>query len=131
SPLARIFYYADEKYNISERVLTKEEMRRIVDEILPKIIEDNIREFLAKELSLQESICEAKDYDVDACLLRFRKVDTAVEIKWKDKVELSEIKVASKKLDLVKPRRKILFVIDKNKIKNVDGIEVMDISDFL
>ncbi len=131
SPLARIFYYADEKYNISERAISTEEMKRIVDEILPKIIEDNIREFLAKKLSLQETICEAKDYDVDACLLRFQKVDTAVEIKWKDKIELSEIKEANRKLDLVKPKRKIFFVIDKSKVKSVDGIEIMDISDFL
>ena len=35
-------------------------MKRTVDEVLPKIIEDNIREFLSIKLSLQESVCEAK-----------------------------------------------------------------------
>ena len=131
SPLARLFYYADEKYNISERVLTKDEMKRIVDELMPRILEDNIREYLAEKLSLQESVCEGKDYDVDACLLKFKKVDTAVEIKWKDKIDSDEIERASKNLDIVKPRRKLLFVPDKSRIKNkVEGIEVVDISDF-
>ena len=84
SPLVKLFYYADEKYNISERDITKEEVGRIALEIIPKLVEDNIREFLAQKFGLSEAIIETKDYEVDVCLLRFNKPEMVVEVKWKE-----------------------------------------------
>ncbi len=130
SPLARLFYYADEKYNISERTATTEELRRIVEEIIPKIIEDAVRESLAEKFGLQEMIYEAKDYDVDACLVRFQKVEIAVEVKWTESIGEKEIRGTEEKLGRSNPKRKILFVIDKEKIKmKVSNLEVMDVTD--
>lgn len=132
SPLVRIFYYADEKYNISERTPSEAELERIVDEMMPKIIEDNIREFLAEKFGLEESVIEAKDFDVDACLLRFKKPEIVLEVKWKNKISEKEIDNAIENLKKINAKKMIFFVPDKNKIKmKRKEIEVVDILDFL
>lgn len=130
SPLAKIFYYADEKYNISERNPSLEEIKRIVDEILPKIVEDTVRELLAEKMGLEENILETKDFDIDACLVKFKKIDTTVEIKWKDRIRDKEIEKIIENLEKVNPKTKLLFVPDKTKIKT-KKIKVVDIFDFV
>lgn len=129
SPLARIFYYADEKYNISERKLNEKEIKRIVDEIMPRIVEDNVREFLSEKFGLEETVVQAKDFDVDGCLLKFKKPEVALEVKWRQKVNTDEI---SKNLKKVNAKKHLLFVPDKRKIgvENKD-LEVVDILDFI
>jgi len=132
SPLMRIFYYADEKYNISERKPSQQEMERIVDDIMPRVAEDSIREFLSDKLGLEESLFEAKDFDIDACLLRFKEPEVAVEIKWKAKPDSEDVSKASASLGRIKVKRKILFVQDKKLLgKAPEGIEVADILSFL
>ncbi len=130
SPLATIFYYADEKYNISERRLSHREMERIIDEIIPKIVEDNIRGLLSEKFALEESIFEAKDFDIDVYLLRFKKPEIAVEIKWGEKFKKREIRRIKNNLKRTNAKRVILFVPDKEKIKSED-IEVIDILDLI
>lgn len=127
SPLASIFYYADEKYNISERTLNEGEIRRIVDELMPRIVEDNVRETLSEKYSLRESIFETKDFDVDVCLLKFKKPEIAVEVKWGEKINLEKIK---ENLSKVEARRSMLFVPNKSKLTG-KGIEVIDVSNLI
>ncbi len=131
SPLVKLFYYADEKYNISERDITKEEVGRIALEIIPKLVEDNIREFLAQKFGLSEAIIETKDYEVDVCLLRFNKPEMVVEVKWKEKLTKTEINRVEEVLCKVKAKKKYLFVQDKSKIKSKLSVDVVDITDFL
>ena len=130
SPLVRIFYYADEKYNISERRVTEGELERIVDEIMPLLVEDSIREFLAEKLGLEESVAQAKDFDVDGVFLRFKKPEALVEVKWRETIKTSDISEHLKKL---KTKKSYLFVPDKRKImtETVLGMNVVDILDFL
>jgi len=129
SPLSRIFYYADEKYNISERKLNEKEIERIIDEIMPIIVEDNIREFISEKYGLEESLFEAKDYDVDGCLLKFKKPEIALEVKWGKKINIEEVENNLKK---IKAKKKLLFVPDKRKIKIKDSsIEIIDILDLI
>jgi AAA+ ATPase superfamily predicted ATPase len=130
SPLVRIFYYADEKYNISERRVTEGELERIVDEIMPLLVEDSIREFLAEKLGLEESVAQAKDFDVDGVFLRFKKPEALVEVKWRETIKTSDI---SDQLQKLKAKKSYLFVPDKRKIKGdiALGMEVVDILDFL
>jgi AAA+ ATPase superfamily predicted ATPase len=99
SPLARIFYYADEKYNISERKLNEKEIKRIVDEIMPRIVEDNVREFLSEKFGLEETVVQAKDFDVDGCLLKFKKPEVALEVKWRQKINTDGISKNLKKIN--------------------------------
>jgi len=130
SVLAKLFYYADEKYNISERKPDEKEMERIIDGIMPKAIEDNIREFFADKFGLKEAIVEAKDYDVDACLLKFKKPEMVVEVKWKKKVSEDDIVKAEKNLGKIDAKKKMLFVPDK-KMLHSSILDIVDISDFI
>ena len=49
----------------------KKKSKRIIDEIMPILVEDNIREFISKTYGLEEALFEAKNYDADGCLLEF------------------------------------------------------------
>ncbi|MEA1924837.1 MAG: AAA family ATPase [Candidatus Altiarchaeota archaeon] len=130
SPLAAIFYYADEKYNISERRLNEKEIERVVGELMPRIVEDNIRELLSEKHALEESIFEAKDFDVDACLLKFNKPEIVVEIKWGEKIKERDLGKIRETLGKLDARRFMLFVPYKDRVKARD-LEVIDISDLL
>ncbi len=128
SPLARLFYYANEKYGISERKLTSEEAMRIVQEIMPRIVEDNVREYLSEKFGLSESVIEAADYDVDGCLLKFKKPSIVLEVKWKPKISSSDKDKAEKNLSRFESAEKILFVQDKRGIYS-NTLKVIDVSD--
>lgn len=131
SPLTNLFYYADEKYNISERDVTEGEVGRIVHEIMPRIVEDNIREFLAQKFALSEAIIESKDYDIDACLLKFNKPEVIAEIKWGKNISSDELRKAVSDLSRIKAKKKYLFVPDKQEISSKFGISIVDITDFV
>jgi len=128
SPLAKIYYYADEKYNLTERKASEKELEMIIDELMPRIIEDNVREFLAEKNGLIESIIEAKDYDIDACLLKFNKVEIAMEIKW-GKLNKRDILKAEENLKKLDSKQRALFVTDKDKIDS--NLKVWDVTDLI
>lgn len=128
SPLSKIFYYIDEKYNLSERKISEAELINIIDELMPRIVEDNIREILAEKYGLKESVVEAKDYDIDGCLLKFKKPEIVLEVKWK-KVDKKDISISEKTLGKINAPKKILFVPNKKKISS--NLEVMDVEDLI
>lgn len=135
SPLIRLFYYADEKYNISERKLqlSEKEIGRIIAEIMPKSVEDSIREFFSNKFGLAEMVFEAKDYEADGILLKFKKPEVALEVKWKEKINEDELFKAEKTLSQINAKKKFLFVPDKTRIKQKQKFtfEIVDISDFI
>ena len=102
--------------------------RSIIDELMPRIIEDNVREFLAEKNGLIESIIEAKDYDIDACLLKFNKVEIAMEIKW-GKLNKRDILKAEENLKKLDSKQRALFVTDKDKIDS--NLKVWDVTDLI
>jgi len=124
SPLARIYYYADEKYNLSERKMSDGELLRIIDELMPRIIEDSAREALAEKNGLTETVIEAKDFEIDGLLLKFKKPEIALEVKW-GKIGEKEIRRVEEKLGKTQAKNKILFVQDKTKIRS--NIQTMDV----
>ena len=127
SPLVRLFYYADEKYNLSERKAGDKEILGLVDEIMPRIIEDTIRESLAEKEGLHETIIESADFEVDGYLLKFKKPQIALEVKW-GTLDQKIITKVEEHLAVVDAPRKILFVPDKKRIKSAT-LEVMDVTD--
>ncbi|MBI5636144.1 restriction endonuclease, partial [Candidatus Micrarchaeota archaeon] len=129
--LARLFDYCDENYNISERTPSVEEVSRVVGELMPRLVEDCVRELLAEKEGLAESIVEAKDYDVDACLLKYKKPHIAVEVKWKDKITVEDVKKAEKALGATRAPQKLLFVPDKRKVTVSTALKVVDVTDFI
>lgn len=128
SPLSRRYYYADEKYNISERKMTEKELESIVGELMPRLIEDAVRETLSEKNGLVESVIEAGDFEVDGYLLKFKKPGIALEVRWK-KLGKKEIRETEEKLGKLDAPQKILFVQDKSKIKS--KLRVIDTEDLL
>lgn len=130
SPLARMFFYADEKYGITTRDITLKEAYRVVEEMMPHIVEDSVREFLADRFGLAEMVFEAKDYGVDGVLLKFKKPAVILEVKWGEQLDGSTAKAVKENLNRIEAGRKILFVRDKGNLK-IEGIEVLDTSDLM
>ena len=131
SPLAKIFYYADEKYNISEREVGKEEIQEIVEKVMPRIVEENVRETIAKKNGLRETIIDKGDYEIDGYLLKFKKPHIALEVKWGN-LNKNDLKGVEEKLEKIEAKRKILFVPDKRKVSlNASWLEVMDPKDLI
>ncbi|KAA0006134.1 MAG: hypothetical protein FE039_00445 [Thermoplasmata archaeon] len=129
SPLSRIYYYADEKYNISERKISVKEMERIINEILPRIVEDNVREFISEKYGFEETLFEAKDCEVDGCLLKFKKPEIALEIKWGKKIDIQMVEDNLKK---IKAKKKLLFVPEKKEFKTIKReIDIIDVFDLI
>ena len=96
---------------------------------MPRIVEDNVREFLSERFGLEETVVQAKDFDVDGCLLKFKKPEVALGVKWRQKVNTNEI---SKNLKKVNAKKHLLFVPDKRKIGVIDkNLEIVDILDFI
>lgn len=128
SPLVRIFYYADEKYNLSERKVGDKEILAVVDQIMPRIVEDAVREFLAEREGLHETIIESADFEVDGYLLKFKKPQIALEVKWGE-LDRKDLTTVEEHLASIYALRKILFVPDKKVIKST-ALEIMDVTDF-
>ncbi len=126
SPLARLFYYASEKLGLSERNVPDKQIDEVIKLLIPRIVEDNVREFLAGKYGLNETIIEEKDYDVDGYLLHHKRSEIALEVKWTAK--LDKIETIREKLISVGSRRHILFLQDKGDLQ-VSGIELMDPAD--
>lgn len=123
SPLMKLYFYADEKYNFSEES-SPEKAKLILSELIPVIAESSIREFLAHKYGLREAIISEKSREIDVCLLRFKKPYLLGEIKWK-KINRKELNALKDKLKGFKNR--FIFVPDKSKLKDK---EVKDITDF-
>lgn len=128
SPLSKIYYYADEKYNLSERKVSEQELLPIIDEIMPKIVEDAVRLLLAEKYGLRESIVEGSDFEIDGCLLKFTKPEILLEVKWK-KVKKDDVQKAERNLLGREAKTKILFVPDKKGIRT--KLELMDVNDLV
>ncbi len=128
SHLIHLYYYADEHYNISERDPSMKEMDRIVDDLMPHLIEDQIREYLAKKHGLTEGVIETSEHDVDVCLLRFQKPQIVGEVKWKDEVSRSDVKRAEEVLSKYEADKRFFFVPDKESVRS-DELEIKDVDD--
>uniref|UniRef100_A0A7V3YLN4 DUF234 domain-containing protein n=1 Tax=Candidatus Caldatribacterium californiense TaxID=1454726 RepID=A0A7V3YLN4_9BACT len=68
---------------------------------------------LAKRLGLEESVAEAKDFEVDGCLLRFEKPEVALEVKWREKLADTEVRKIAERLERFGARRKMIFVPER------------------
>jgi hypothetical protein len=126
SPLSKIYYYLDEKYNFSETKITAEELMPVLKELMPRLVEDNIREFFSEKYGLRESLIESKDFDVDGCLLKFKKPEIALEIKWGD-LDKEDILRSEEILEKIDAPKKFLFVADKKGINS--KLNVVDVHD--
>ena len=94
--------------------------------MIPRIVEDNVREFLSIKYGLMETIIEDSDYDVDGYLLHYKKPEIALEVKWRNSIKhISEIET---KLLAINAKRHLFFVQDRTNLSS-DRITIMDVND--
>ena len=132
SHLIEMYYYGDEKYNLSEMDFDNKHVKLIIENIFPRIVERYVRSFLARKFGLGEAIIKEADYDIDGYLTKFKSCEIALDVKWKKEIDGKDIANAEETLSKVKSKRKLFFVPDKNKVKyKGDEMEVVDFGDFL
>lgn len=131
SPLVRLYYLADERYNLSEQQLPGDLLDEFLAQNLPLVIEDAVREALAQKLGLIEQVYEDKDFGVDGMLLKLKKLNMVLEVKWRTTIKHEEMRRITENLLAFKAKRHVLFVPDKEKVAVVNCIEVMDPKDLL
>ncbi len=125
SPLMKLFFYADEKYNFSEEA-NKEKARLILNELIPKLVEFSVRGHLAYKHGLREAIITEKDREIDICLLKFNKPFLVGEVKW-GKISEEDIGKVEENLEKFKVK-KVLFVPDKKAVfSDIDVIDAFDL----
>lgn len=130
SPILKIFYYLDERYSFAERDTSKKELEIYLNEIIPRIMEDSIRNFIGQIIGMKLFLFEAADFEVDGIYSKFKKPKVALEVKWKKNVRKEDLRRAEENLSRLNVSRKILFVPDKKGLYS-DKIEIMDINDFI
>ena len=65
---------------------------------------------------------------VDACLVRFKRPEMVVDVKWKGVVTKEDIANAEKNLGRTGAKERFMFVQEKKGLKS-DGLEFLDVSD--
>ena len=128
SPLIRLFFYAEEKFAISDRSVSGKEIEEILSILLPRIVEDNVREIISLHENLVETIIEDSDYDVAGYLLHFERPQIALEVKWGNKIK--DISKIENKLLTIIAEKRVLFVTDRTNLSS-EKISLMDVSDLL
>ncbi len=130
SPITRIYYHADEKYSIADRDVSQKESNRYVEEIFPHIVEDSIQEMFAKKYGLSLFVHHDPNNEVDGIFTKFKRPTLALEVKWKKKISMADIRRAENSLGRISAPRKVLFVPDRKGLHSED-LEIMDISDMV
>ena len=115
---------------LSRRELTDAEAKRILEAVFPRIVEDNVRECLSQKYGLEEQVLGEADYDVDGVLVRFKKPEVLLEVKWRKKVTAADIKNTEAAMDRIDAKRRILFVQDKKGLRS-KVLDIIDASDLL
>lgn len=118
----------DERYGVSERDASAEEIKRYISEIMPRVVEDKIREYFSWKYGMKAYIYEVGDFEIDALYAKFKKPEIALEVKWKKNISKRELRFVEEKLCKIDIGEKILFVPDKGDLKS-DKIRILDVRD--
>ncbi len=130
SPLVWAFYSLDERYNISDRDLSRKELRVLIDELIPHIMEDVLRKAISERTGTVEFVDHSPQDEIDGIFVKFKKPVAVMEVKWKDRIRKDEALRIKEKLMSHGVNRRILVVPDRKMIK-IDGVEVLEPSDIL
>lgn len=130
SPLMSAYYSIDERYGISNREMTVDEGRSIMDQIVPRVMEDVLRDCLADRLGAVPHLDMSPSGEVDGILVRFNKPKAVVEVKWKKRLDRKDLSTVEKNLERYPDLRKVLIVPDRDMV-SIDGIEIIEPLDIL
>ena len=127
SPVFDAYCYLDEKYTFSEVEISEEQVKKVVDELIPKHVEQFFRNLLAKLFGLQKGVIITKEFDVDIALTDFKQIKVVAEVKWKNTVKRNEISKIEDNLSKFDARR-ILIVPREDVLERMpENTEVWDV----
>ena len=132
SPLAELFYYADEKYSIANRDVTTKQIEQIIAERLPHLVESQLRESLAKTFDLSEFLFQTPTMEYDGVLTRLKRVVLVLEVKWKNIITKKELLSLFQKFNGIQSQKYIIVVKKLPKFLSTisipEKIEIWDIA---
>ncbi len=132
SPILDLYFYLEGKYGFSEIEIPKEEVKRVFLEQLPKHVEAFLSNLFSKIFGMRKGKIIEKDFEIDIALSSFRRIEKIFKVKWKRKVDHSEIKEIRRKLEKVEAKDKYIIVPDKKGLEAMpEGIKVLDSEDII
>lgn len=117
SPLIDLHYYLESKYFYTEVETPKKFIKKVIEEKIPRHVEQFFRNLLAKIYGMEHKIIEEKDLEIDIALFEFKKLKIIGEVKWKDFISKKEIKKIEEKMNRFSAK-KILIVPEKKCFGN-------------
>lgn len=108
SPVFEFYFFLEEKYNFSERELNAKFIGEVLNQFLPRQVEDFFRNLLAKIYGLNKAIFIGRDFDIDIALQKFKKPQIFGEVKWKTFVEKEEIRRTEERLGKLKGEKTLI-----------------------
>jgi len=125
SPLLDIHFYLEAKYAYTELETPVEFIRRVINEKIPRHVEDFIADLFAKAYGLRMVSVELPELELDIALQGFKKLGLVGEVKWKERVKREEVRKIEEKLSRF-DCRKILVVPSEDVLdREPEGIDVM------
>jgi len=129
SPLFDLHFYLDEKYGYVENQIPLGFIRKVIDEKIPFHVERFFENLLAKHYGLKKVVLEKPEVDIG--LVRFKRLDTVAEVKWKGRVGTNDLKNAEENMNSYRCRR-VLIVPDKRRLgKKPESMLLLDAPDTL
>ncbi len=127
SPVMDLYYYLDTKYGFSERIVPRQQMKKVLDIKMPSHIEQFMGNLLSKIFGLYREKIIGRDYEVDIALTDFRKLKVVAKVKWRLKLDKDELRRVEEVLGKFKCR-KILIVPERDMVGiELENIEVWDV----
>ena len=111
SPLTELEYYLETRYGFGEVPLTWHYLKKILENILPLLVERFIERFLAELYGLKP--VKILDPEIDIALLDYRRVRIVAEVKWVNRITRETVRKIESKLFRFEDAEKILIVPDK------------------
>ncbi|HDO19227.1 MAG TPA: ATP-binding protein [Thermoplasmatales archaeon] len=124
SPMIDLYYYLDEKYNLSE---TELEDRYFIEKF-PVHVEQFFRGLIAKVLGMRAFMIRKPDVEINLAFADHKKLKVVGEVKWKGNVGRGEIRKMEEKFSRYRSCKKILVVQSEDCLDfEPRSIEVWDV----
>ncbi|RLG14280.1 MAG: ATP-binding protein [Candidatus Nanohalarchaeota archaeon] len=122
SPIAGIYYYMDDRYNIGERDISFEEAKPMLELLINLQIQDSIADYFADIYNGRKEYYISPEREIDFIITRRNKADIIGEVKWKKvvKSDIEKFKYNTRHFNAKK-----VFICKKGVIED-DDVEVVD-----
>lgn len=124
------YYYLDAKYGFGERDIANSELRKAIDILLGRHVEQFMSNLSSKIFGLKKEKLIGKDFEIDIVLSDLKKPKIAIEVKWTKNLKPIELKKIYLNMMKLKVERKII-ILPQKPCKKFEDIELWDVSDIV